>query len=218
MKVSEVYYSLQGEGPQLGMPAWFIRLAGCNLLCSWCDSKYAQKGTSMSVHKLVNDLQLLGEYNNIKGQNVIVTGGEPFCQRELHKLIKQLCREDYKVYVETNGTIYKPELIGFATFIVSPKLQYLNPKYMEALRKWSTFGSFKFVIGSKKDFDQAVQLCKELEKFDDVFFMPKGTDKKVLKNRMKSIAEWVKELGWGQLTMRMQIYLWGLRRKTQVML
>jgi len=212
MKVNEIFYSIQGEGQQSGMPAWFIRFSGCNLDCSFCDSKYAKKGTSISAHKLVNDLEYEEECNNIKCNNIILTGGEPCIQKDLLKLIKMFGKR--KFYVETNGTIYKQELIGYATFIVSPKLQYLNPKYIEALRKWSTHGSFKFVIGSKKDFNQAVDLCKKLNKFDDVYFMPMGTNEKVLKNKMLSIAEWIKELGWGQLTMRMQIYLWGLKRKT----
>lgn len=215
MKISEVYYSVQGEGPQLGMPAWFIRFAGCNLDCSWCDSKFAKKGKRMSIDKLVNDINYINELtlsNNCK--NVIITGGEPFIANDLSKLIKLLNYWDYKVYVETNGTIYKQDVIGFATFIVSPKLQYLNPKYIEALRKWSNVGSFKFVIGSKKDFDQAVDLCKQLNKFNDVYFMPMGTTEKVLKNRMLKMAEWIKELGWGQLTPRLQIYLWKLKRGT----
>lgn len=212
MQISEYFLSLQGEGPQLGLPAWFIRFSGCNLDCAWCDSKYAKKGTSMSAHKLVNDIEYQEELDNIKCKNIILTGGEPCIQKDLLKLIKLF--GDRKFYVETNGTVYKQELIGFATFIVSPKLQYLNPKYVEALRKWSTVSSFKFVIGNKKDFDTSVQLCEKLNKFDDVYFMPMGTNEKVLKNKMLSIAEWIKELGWGQLTMRMHIYLWGLKRGT----
>jgi len=212
MRVSEVFFSLQGEGPQLGLPAWFIRFSGCNLECSWCDSKYAKKGIDTSVYKIISDLEQKEDEENVYCKNIILTGGEPLLQKDLLKLIKMF--GDRKFYIETNGTIYKQEIIGFATFIVSPKLQFLNPKYIEALRKWSTVSSFKFVIGSKKDFDQAVNLCKELNKFDDVYFMPMGTNEKVLKNRMLSIAEWIKELGWGQLTMRMQVYLWGLKRKT----
>ena len=214
MKVNEIFQSIQGEGLQLGLPAWFIRFSGCNLDCHWCDSKYAKTGTMTSAHKLVNDLQIKSEINKITCKNVIITGGEPFIQRDLYKLVKMLHHEGYKIYIETNGTIYKQEIIGFATFIVSPKLQFLNPKYIDALRKWTTVSSFKFVIGSKKEFDQAVDLCKKLNKFDDVYFMPKGTNEKVLKSKMLSIAEWIKDLGWGQLTMRMQIYLWGLKRKT----
>jgi len=193
------------------MSTWFIRFSGCNLDCVWCDSKYAKKGIDISVYDLISDFEQKEYDEHINCKNIVLTGGEPLLQKELLLLMKLF--GDRKFYVETNGTIYKQELIGFATFIVSPKLQFLNSKYIEALRKWSTVSSFKFVIGDKEDFKQAVDLCKKLNKFDDVYFMPEGTNEKVLKNKMLSMAEWIKELGWGQLTMRMQVYLWGNKRK-----
>lgn len=208
MLVNEIFLSIQGEGPQLGLPAWFIRFSKCNLNCSFCDSKYARKGKKMSIEEIINKIS----NNNCK--NVVLTGGEPTIQKDFSKIINELGRVGFKIYVETNGTIYTPMQIGMATFLVSPKLQFLNPKYLESLRGWAIHGSFKFVIKNKKDFDQAVQLCYQLKKFDDVYFMPMGTSEKVLKKRMLQMVEWIKELGWGQLTPRLQIELWGRKRGT----
>jgi len=205
MKINEIFLSIQGEGPQVGMPAWFIRTSGCNLDCDFCDSKYAKDGKEMSIESIVDAVS----NNNCK--NVIITGGEPFIQKELLMLIKAL--RDCKVYVETNGTIFKPELIGFATFIVSPKPQFLNAKYMKALRQWVPHATFKFVTGSRKDFNEAITLCKKLGKKNNIYFMPLGIENDEIKSKMISIGEWIKdeELDvW--LSPRLQISLYGNKR------
>jgi len=206
VRVSEVFYSVQGEGPQTGMPAWFVRFSECNLRCSWCDSKYAWKGgEDLFSWEIVEKLS-----NNCS--NVVLTGGEPMIQPDLPKLIKELTKAGKKIYVETNGTMFDPMLIGFATFIVSPKLQFLNVNYIQTLRKWVDHAAFKFVICGKGDFDASVNLCKKLEKFDNVYFMPEGVKEEDVKKRMLEMAKWIKELGWGQLTPRLQITLWGNKR------
>jgi len=205
MKINEIFLSIQGEGPQVGMPAWFIRTSGCNLCCKFCDSKYAKDGEEMSIESIIDAVS----NNNCK--NIIITGGEPFIQKDILTLVKAL--DNRKVYVETNGTIFKPNLIGFATFIVSPKPQFLNAKYMEALQQWVPHATFKFVIGSRKDFDEAIALCKKLYKKNNIYFMPLGVKDDEIKSRMISIGEWIKaeELDvW--MSPRMQIYLWGDKR------
>jgi len=205
MKINEIFYSIQGEGPQVGMPTWFIRTTGCNLSCDFCDTKYAlKKGKEMSIKDIKKE-------TNNGCKNVVITGGEPLLQDDLLDLLKSM--SDRKCYVETNGTIYKSTLIGMATFIVSPKPQFLNPNYLKVLKKWSTHGIFKFVIGDKIDFDRALRTCAEIGKKDNIYFMPKGTTDEELKKVMLHLVNWIKEKApYVNLTPRLHIHMYGSKR------
>ena len=205
--ISEMFISVQGEGPQIGMISWFIRTSGCNLSCDYCDSKYAKDGTEMTIKDIVDAVY----YSPCK--NVVITGGEPFIQKDLLKLIKAL--GDARIYVETNGTIYDPQLIGYAQFIVSPKPQFMNDKYMESLKKWKTHGTFKFVVGNREEFDIAKDLAIKLglhKGYTNVYFMPKGTDGDTINDIMISLVEWCKEEPWIRISTRLQIQLYGNKR------
>jgi len=205
MQISELFYSIQGEGPQVGMPAWFVRTCGCNLNCSYCDSKYAWKnGIKMSTK------QIKGKINN-SCKNVIITGGEPLLQEDLLDLMKLL--SDKNVYVETNGTIYKSNLIGFAKFVVSPKPQFMTDGYLKVLKKWKNHSTFKFVVNDRIDFDNALKVCEQIKKKEDVYFMPLGTKQQELVKTMKRLAKWIKEdAPFVRLTPRLQIQLYGNKR------
>lgn len=207
MKIAEMFISVQGEGPQVGMISWFIRSSGCNLSCCYCDSKYAKDGTEMSIESIVDKVF------NSNCNNVVITGGEPFIQPDLLKLIKSL--HACNIYVETNGTIYDSMLIGYAEFVVSPKPQFMNNKYMESLKLWSTHGTFKFVVGDKQEFDIALKLAKKLELdkgIKPVYFMPKGVDANTINDIMISLVEWCKEEPCVRISPRLQIQLYGNKR------
>ena len=104
MKINECFKSLQGEGPDVGLPVVFVRLSGCNVRCSFCDTQYAfAEGTQYSIEEVAAKVCSLAP----KGL-VIVTGGEPLLQQdELGKLV-QLLRKTHHFAVETNGTLPKP--------------------------------------------------------------------------------------------------------------
>lgn len=209
IKVNEIFYSLQGEGPQLGTPSWFIRLSGCNLNCSWCDSKYASEGAEMILDDIVNAVSK----NNCK--NIVITGGEPLIQNIL-PLLKKL--QSFNVSVETNGTIFKSELIGYCKYIVSPKIKeykgYLN-QYYSTLSRWSIHATFKFVIGDHNEFNEAIQVIKFIKPHYPVYFMPKATNEKTMKDIMLQLTEWVKnEYPHVIVCPRLQIYLYGNKRGT----
>ena len=144
MKISEIFLSIQGEGPQVGMLSWFVRTAGCNLDCEWCDTTYAKTGKEMDRETIFEKIPPL-----VCG-NVVITGGEPLLQN--NKLLDLLKILPHNIYVETNGTIYDSNIIGYGSFIVSPKLQYLNEGYLKVLKKWAGIATFKFVINNKVDF------------------------------------------------------------------
>ncbi|MGD2080284.1 MAG: 7-carboxy-7-deazaguanine synthase QueE, partial [Nitrospirota bacterium] len=100
MKVCEIFTSIQGESSYMGMPCTFIRLSGCNLSCSYCDTEYAMKpGVELSEDEIISEISLIGV--NL----VEITGGEPLLQKGTLRLIERLINEGYKVLVETNGSM-----------------------------------------------------------------------------------------------------------------
>ena len=96
-KVSEIFYSVQGEGRHSGMPAVFLRLAGCSMGCAWCDTKYAFSGGQE-----MNNLQVLVELAKFPCKTVVITGGEP-AEQDLPALIALLKSAGHIVHIETNG-------------------------------------------------------------------------------------------------------------------
>ena len=102
MFVNEIFYSIDGEGLRTGELAVFIRLAGCNLKCSYCDTLYALKkssGTFMSID------EILDKVSTFNCKNITLTGGEPLLFPEVEELIEELLKNEYKVNIETNGSI-----------------------------------------------------------------------------------------------------------------
>ncbi len=212
-KLHEIFYSIQGEGPQIGMPAIFIRLSGCNLNCDFCDSKYANTGTLNSQEDIINDVCNTPEYHNCP--NVIITGGEPLIQ-DILPLIKELITNDKKVYVETNGTIYNQSYIGHATFIVSPKLKkntkIFSTTYLSNLYKWSQQATFKFVIDTQEDFSNAINLVENLTP-KQFYFMPQCITREEHYHKLLDLIDEVKEVypkAW--VSPRLQIYLYDTQR------
>ena len=138
-KVNEIFYSIQGEGRHTGMPAVFVRLAGCSMNCPFCDTKYAARdGETMSAP------ELLAALSAWPAQAVIITGGEP-TEQDLPALIAVLKDAGYQVHLETNGA--KDTDVSQADFIcVSPK-KYVSA---EMLKKADVI---KIVVGQDTDLD-----------------------------------------------------------------
>lgn len=117
-KINEMFYSLQGEGVMSGMPALFIRFAGCNLSCGFCDTKF-DTYDELSKGMITNALWDMGS----KARRVVMTGGEPMLQVD-EDLLKALMSAGLKISIETNGTILIPDDLYqyFSIVTVSPKL------------------------------------------------------------------------------------------------
>jgi 7-carboxy-7-deazaguanine synthase len=115
LQLAEIFYSIQGEGIWTGTPAVFVRLAGCNLACDFCDTDYSTKFFA-SVEDVVREVREAGSGCPM----VILTGGEPFAQAETPALIEALRRDGRRVHIESNGTIYAP-LPDDVWLCVSPK-------------------------------------------------------------------------------------------------
>jgi len=158
--VNEIFGAAQGEGIYVGKPTVFIRFSGCNLSCTWCDTKYHSKGKEMSVEDILDLICL-----NV-APSVTLTGGEPMVQNyeELIELIEEIHSLGKEVYMETNGTKFYEPIYQLLDFIsISPKLLSSGNKggnYFEGLdeithRVWATLKlQLKFVVKTQTDFEE----------------------------------------------------------------
>lgn len=167
LRVNETFFSVQGEGTLAGTPSFFIRLDGCPLRCSWCDTPYALEG-SAGLQTGVDDLAALAGGT----RHVVITGGEPLAQ-DIAPLVEAFDAGTH-VTVETSGTIFA-DLPGVALFSVSPKVgtSRYSPKPVVLRKFCATAASrlqLKFVIGDERDLAESLA-C--LESIADV--LPPGT-------------------------------------------
>ncbi len=172
LRVTETFVSIQGEGLAAGLPCFFIRLSGCNLRCTYCDTRYAYlPGNIATVEELINAWKASGvEY-------VQVTGGEPLTQPEVYRLMAGLLEKGAKVLLETNGSMSLKRVPFQVIKIVdrkTPGSGMADSWFPNNMRYISHTDQMKFVITNDKDFHWAV---RELEKkglcyFTQVLFSP----------------------------------------------
>lgn len=164
MFVNEIFSSIQGEGPQVGKYVTFVRMAGCNLSCEFCDSKFAKDGIEVSNKAVVDAIIDRGI------MNVVFTGGEPFMQLHDLMLVSQELRElEYHVAVETNGTYSKLDTNVFDLIVVSPKM-------MDDVDNWVDVRNavLKFVVDQSNVVDVLRMIVDQ--ELSGVYLMPKGVD------------------------------------------
>lgn len=180
-KITEIFYSISGEGYLQGIPIIFIRFSGCNLKCSFCDTKYAWK-----EGKEFKEDEILRKIERFNCKKVCFTGGEPYLQ-EISYLFKFLKKRNFWVSVETNGTIWKD--IKFDWITVSPKKQGKKyHKYGYDERFIEVANEFKYVITEKDDLNFIDGRIKK-----PVILQPVNNNKKISKIIVKFLKENPKE-------------------------
>lgn len=117
--VNEIFYSLDGEGKRSGRPAVFIRIAGCNLKCNYCDTGYAMSAIAGKIMSVNDIMQVIAGYHC---KNVTVTGGEPLNSENCKTLLERLCKEGYNIVLETNGSIPISEVSQFCSVCMDWKM------------------------------------------------------------------------------------------------
>lgn len=197
LNVCEIFNSPQGEGKYIGTNCIFIRLSGCNLSCSFCDSQYHLKGHMMSINDIQKEIK---KYNS---NYLVITGGEPLIQQEgLVSLLSNLSKK-YFVTIETNGTIMPNEkLLDLVDhFSCSPKLaisgndinKRINYNVLEFYNQCYN-SIFKFVIANQQDLKEVLFLEEQL-KLDKakIYLMPEGKTLVEQNLRSKMVIEMCKQ-------------------------
>lgn len=141
--IVEIFNTIQGEGPFSGRRAVFVRFAGCNLKCFWCDTDFESKVTPMSVD------QIIEEVSKYKSPLVVITGGEPMLRTGLAELCMRLfsINEDMQVQIETAGTVITPVFLGYLQTDVMTPYIVCSPKTPEISKDLVPYiGSYKYII------------------------------------------------------------------------
>jgi len=230
MLVSEIFYSIQGEGELTGIPSVFVRTSGCNLRCSWCDTKYASwtpEGVEMSIEGIVTKVDEFGS------RHVVVTGGEPMIAKGIHQLAVQLKDLGKHITIETAATVL-PEGIPCDLASLSPKLNNSTPDAAaagawrdrhekrrlqpEVIRDWIQSYNYqlKFVVASETDLDEVQDLLAAIGTEivpGKVLLMPEGTDAAVIRRRSLPLIDICKRHGYRYCD-RLHIQLFGNTKGT----
>jgi len=226
MLISELFYSVQGEGLLAGVPSVFVRTSGCNLRCRWCDTPYASsepEGEQQTVEEIVARVR---EY---PARHVVLTGGEPMLAKGIEDLARTLKEAGYHITIETAGTI-EPDGIACDLASLSPKLADSTPDaeqfgegwskrheesriQQEVLNAWAVGYScqFKFVVSDSGDMEEIEKILKAVTPRPEpgrVLLMPEGTDSATLQERSQIVAELCKETGY-RFCPRLHIDLYG---------
>jgi 7-carboxy-7-deazaguanine synthase len=225
LKVSEIFYSLQGEGMLAGTPSVFVRLSGCNLRCAWCDTPYtswAPEGAQMPLETI------LAEVRPYEASHVVVTGGEPMIAPGIVDLTRELKSLDLHITVETAGTVYEPVICDLMS--ISPKLANSTPLKEEGGR-WATQHDrlryqpevlgrlmaeyeyqLKFVVSEAADIAEIEKIVEETgAQRDRVMLMAEGTTAESIGERAGWIAE-ICKCEHFRYSPRLHIALWGNQR------
>ena len=226
MRISEIFYSIQGEGELTGVPSVFIRTSGCNLRCRWCDTPYASwnpEGAERSIESI------LEEVKKHPARHCVLTGGEPMIARGIHELADALRAEGMHITIETAGTI-PPGDIACDLASLSPKLSNSTPDAAEidatwvdrhektriqtdVLLEWIAGYPFqlKFVVSSANDLPEMERTIADIGvpiPPSKILLMPEGTSDELLESRQSEVIAICLEKGHRYCD-RLHIHLFG---------
>ena len=204
LKISEIFFSIQGEAQYSGLPTVFIRLTGCPLRCRYCDTEYAFTGGQWRTVD-----EILAETARHRTPYVCVTGGEPLAQSRCHSLLRSLCDTGYEVSLETSGAIDVSDVderVSRVMDIKTPGSGEFARNRWENLVCLTERDALKLVICNREDYDWASAALKDrLRVSCTVFFSPSCGELEA-----ETLASWILE---DQLPVRLQLQLhkilWG---------
>ena len=208
--VNEIFYSIQGESIYSGRPCTFVRLTGCNLRCTYCDTRYAyEEGVEMEIAEIT---RRVAAYNC---RLVEITGGEPLLQTETPLLIHRLLENGYEILMETNGSLDISEVDARCVKIVDikcPSSDASEKNDLENLKRLNPKDQIKFVIGNRTDYEYAkktIELNRPDFPEDHILFSPVSG-----KLPPTDLAEWILEDNLNvRLHLQIQKIIWPDRKK-----
>ncbi|AWM81264.1 7-carboxy-7-deazaguanine synthase QueE [Gammaproteobacteria bacterium ESL0073] len=187
LRITEIFYSLQGESRTIGLPTVFIRLTGCPLRCQYCDTTYAFKGGEIMALEAI--MAKVASYNP---RHVCVTGGEPLAQPDCIALLVELCDKGYDVSLETSGALDISKTDTRVSRVVdfkTPDSQEMNRNLYENVDFLTKNDQVKFVICSKNDYDWAKTKLIQYnltERVNEIIFSPSYQQVKA-----QALADWI---------------------------
>jgi 7-carboxy-7-deazaguanine synthase len=230
MLISEIFYSIQGEGTLTGVPSVFVRTSGCNLRCNWCDTPYASwnpEGEQRSVAQIISEIQAH------PARHVVLTGGEPMIARDIAELAAEIKKLGHHITIETAATV-APDGIACDLASLSPKLLNSAPDARlsatwrrkheatrwqpEVVKAWIDAYpyQFKFVVSQPADVDELEGMLASLKRDiprDRVLLMPEGITLEAIRGRAGWLGELCKTRGY-RYAHRLHIELYGNKRGT----
>jgi 7-carboxy-7-deazaguanine synthase len=205
MRVTEIFFSIQGESSHAGKPCVFVRLTGCSLRCVYCDTKYAYAGgEEMSI------AQVLSRLESYPARLVELTGGEPLEQEEVYPLMESLLGRGYTVMLETGGHISiarVPKPVIKVIDVKCPDSHEGHTVCWSNLQLAESHDEFKFVIVTREDYEwsKGVYLERLKDKPNTVLFSPSHDELPAV-----DLARWILEDGLGvRLQLQVHKYIWG---------
>ncbi|MHC4338352.1 MAG: 7-carboxy-7-deazaguanine synthase QueE, partial [Planctomycetota bacterium] len=209
MRVSEIFYSLQGEGFLAGAPSAFVRLAGCPLRCRWCDTKYAWDQTAGAHYSIERILHTIQQWPS---NFIVITGGEPMVNSELPELLRELRASNKHLTIETAGIAYIPDLTC-DLMSISPKLSNSTPNEpaLAAIHEDARLDiavlrelidnydyQLKFVVDASDDLSEIQETIEEIGNVDSkkVMLMPQAVTRDELLAKSPMVADLCKKTGF----------------------
>jgi len=225
LRIAEIFASVQGEGVWLGTPSVFVRISGCNLRCSWCDTPYASwhpEGPTLSIEEVLAQVSAFGI------RDVVVTGGEPMLFDGTESLCASLRERGHRITIETAGTVHRP--IACDLMSISPKLANSTPEdatWRDRHERTRLYRAplatlvreydyqLKFVAQSPSDLNEIDALLADIGPVptDRVLIMPEGTDVERIRDHGRAVLEGTMSRGW-RLMPRWHIDLFGNTKGT----
>jgi len=209
LKINEIFHSIQGESTRAGEPTVFVRLTGCNLRCSYCDTEYAfEEGKSFSIDEIIAAVE------KFNCRLVEITGGEPLMQNESIELMDRLCENGFDVMLETGGSLPVDKVNKKVKIILDlkcPSSGMSKKNYFPNLEIIKPEDEIKFVIGTREDYEWSVGIINEykLAEKSVLLFSP-------VFNKLEpaELAKWILD---DKLKVRFQIqmhkYIWDPNKR-----
>jgi 7-carboxy-7-deazaguanine synthase len=187
LRVNEIFLSIQGESLATGLPCIFVRLTGCNIRCSYCDTTYAfEEGRDLSFEEILEQIE---SYQPVK--LIEFTGGEPLLQLDVFRLMETLYQKGYTMLLETNGTVSLKHLPGYVTVIMDVKTPSANAEIPINMDNFHRLipekDQIKFVISNENDYNWSCDFIKQNKLAEyNILFSPNLSELEPAQ-----LAEWI---------------------------